>query len=134
MSKIDINMLEIQSDFENNQFSGLFHPSVRNGEIKGAKHALAEFAGKLDKKDIRPMVFDKISAQWVLIDTGAARSVFPCNDPGAQPDITNPLEAVNGSTITTYGTKQVKLVLNRSTFNHPVILAAIKNPSSGGTS
>ena len=89
-----MNVDEIHTDFVSNEFAGLFHPNVRAGEIEGAREAFMEVAASTRQKgDYRPMAFDKISAQWVLIDTGAAKSVFP-NTGDAPP---RPDEAVAGS-------------------------------------
>ena len=83
---------------------------------------------------MHPMAYDKHSAQLVRIDTGAALSVFPKQNERANPDTAQPLEAVNGSVIKTFGSELVKLHLGNKVFTHNVVLAALWSLSWDGTS
>ena len=79
--------------------------------------------------DIRPKVYDQKSCQWILLDTGAATSVFPQNQfPTAKQDEKRVLRAVNGSKIATYGTKQVQLIIDNKTYLHDCLLYTSPSP------
>ena len=72
-------------------------------------------------KDVRPTVFDKVSKQWVLVDTGAACSVFPkAYYPHAVKDPTHVLKAVNGEKIATYGKRRVEFNFGGRKYLHDV--------------
>ena len=63
------------------------------------------------KSDLRPKLFDHKTSKWLLLDTGAACSVYPKHYfPDALYDHTRALRAVNGTAIPTFGTQQGKQV------------------------
>ena len=83
-------------------------------------------------KDVRPTVFDKVSKQWVLVDTGAACSVFPkAYYPHAVKDPTHVLKAVNGEKIATYGKRRVEFNFGGRKYLHDVIIADVDGPVLG---
>ena len=85
------------------------------------------------KVDIRPKLFDKVSNSWLLIDTGAACSVFPHQwYPESQLDHSKALRAVNGTSIPTFGTKRVEIITKtKNAYLHDVILAKVDMPVLG---
>jgi len=79
-------------------------------------------------------VTDEISGRRFLIDTGAARSVFPTSSTDLDNlviDRSIKLIAANGSTISTYGTRQISLRFGGSTYSWCFILAAVNQPLIG---
>ena len=64
--------------------------------------------------DTRPKVFDNLSKQWVLLDTGSCVSCIP----PTKEDLLNPhlkLRSVNGGVIDTFGKKTMHLRMGRKT-------------------
>ena len=109
---------KIYSDFSSNEFGdslvkqlvwGTYHIKPVSQEIfeinvrKAAKSVVAD-----QKSDFRPRIKDLNTGMYYLIDTGACVSVFPKSQcPGAKLDQSKGLQAVNNTTIATYGTKIV---------------------------
>ena len=82
--------------------------------------------------DIRPRVQDKISNEWILIDSGAMVSVYPRKRyPTAKLDMNTSIQAINKSKIQTYGTTLITIRMGRKTYNHTVILADVDQPVLG---
>ena len=71
--------------------------------VKATVAEITEHQVKLDRDDLRPFVKDQGSAQWCLIDTGAAATIIPRdrNDPNQNVDSKVRLKAVNGTTVQT---------------------------------
>ena len=85
-----------------------------------------------NKSDRRPHLFDKKSGKWVLLDSGAMCSLWPKSDfPEAKVDPTRILQAVNGTTLPTYGTKKVTLTTQGRTFEHSFVISETKVPLVG---
>ena len=85
-----------------------------------------------DKYDFRPRVKDLISNSYFLIDTGASLSIYPkrlC--PDAKLDEGKGLQAVNGTTMPTYGSKSVSIRLNKKTFTHNMVISHIPSAILG---
>ena len=82
--------------------------------------------------DTRPHIKDYISGQWVLLDTGAARSVWPRNDfPAAKADSKPSLRAANGTPIDTFGKRVVHLRLGAIRATATVTVVNVRRPILG---
>ena len=82
--------------------------------------------------DVRPRLYDLHSKSWLLLDTGAACSVYPKSlFPTAQLDTKKALKAVNGTTINTYGNETVTIRTNHRSFQHKVVVADVESPLLG---
>ena len=93
---------------------------------------VAATAGYLAGGDIRPRIFDQTTGTWLLLDSGAAVSVFPktkCKKPPPE-DQSRHLQAVNGSRIRTFGNRTVDFNFGRK-YPHNVIIADIKEAILG---
>ena len=89
--------------------------------------------GFFSRPTSRLFVYDKKNNLNFLIDTGACISVIPANKfPNFKSECDILLEAANGSTIKTYGSKIFTVDLGlKNTFNFPFILADIPTPIIG---
>ena len=82
--------------------------------------------------DCRPRVFDYNTRTWLLLDSGAAVSCYPHSAfPHLQPDPNKVLQAVNGATVPTYGTKTIKINLGGRTYAHSFVIAQISEAICG---
>ena len=82
--------------------------------------------------DLRPYVKDKLTNTWLLVDSGAAVSVWPsskCDNPIMDPNVK--LHAVNNSKIDTFGSKTVKLQLGNASYSQKVTVARVKHEILG---
>ena len=84
--------------------------AIRNDQIQGF--------------DIRPKVFDSISKQWVLLDSGSCVSCHPAG-PDDVVDPSFKLKSVNGGVIDTYGTKLMTLRIGRKAYSIHAVIAAV---------
>ena len=93
---------------------------------------MAETNEALDRGiDIRPKLYDKISKEHILLDSGAQVSVWP-KAYFKHPEIDNlELKSVNKSKISTYGTAQKSVQINRKTYHKKVIIADVEKPILG---
>ena len=83
-------------------------------------------ATEKDSQDFRPRIKDLNTNTYFLIDTGACLSVFPKSAcPNAKLDENRGLQAVNGTTMPTYGTKIVNIRLDRKSFQQEMVIADI---------
>ena len=80
--------------------------------------------------DMRPHVFDKMTKNYLLLDTGAQCSAYP-PDPGDKPDPKLTLKAVNGSKMKCYGFKEVDVQINRKKYRIKVVKTDVKTPILG---
>ena len=80
--------------------------------------------------DVRPHIFDKKSKQFLLLDSGAQISACP-PDPGDTPDPTMTLRAANGSKMKCFGTKELRVQINRKTYDIQAIKTEVKSPILG---
>ena len=87
-------------------------------------------SGVFPKSDIRPKVFDNITKQWVLLDSGSCVSCVPAS-PSDSIDPSFKLRSVNGGQIDTYGTKRMSLRLGRKEYHINAVIAAIPTPIFG---
>ena len=83
--------------------------------------------------DIRPHLRDLKSGRWILLDSGATASVFPrAASAKSAPDAVPALKAANGTPITTYGKRTLKIQVGK---NHHLavncFLADVKTPILG---
>ena len=86
--------------------------------VKGAFRQIAAAEVVQSKADLRPRVFVRNWQQWVLLDTGAACTIVPKTFfPDAEFDPSRSLQAVNGETIKTFGTRDVQIKLGK-TYTH----------------
>ena len=84
-----------------------------------------------DKSDMRPHVRDRRSDLWIMLDSGAAISIWPGR---SYPDLPRPqtsLVAVNGTRIDTYGTRDISLDLEGKQYTHRFIIAEVQSPILG---
>ena len=82
--------------------------------------------------DTRPHIKDHISGRWILLDSGAARAVWPHSAfPGAKQDINPRLRAANGSLINTFGTRKVHLKFGSLKLAALVTVADVKRQILG---
>ena len=88
--------------------------SVKEGEI-AAIDAIRHKPGSYGL-DIRPKVFDNISKQWTLLDSGSCVSCIPKTD-SDKIDPNFRLRSVNGSTISTFGSETISIRINRKTYD-----------------
>ena len=72
--------------------------------------------------DIRPRVFDSISKEYILVDTGSMCSVTkPSSSDALRHDLL--LEAVDGSNLPCYGLKDLSLRLNRKEYHIKTVIS-----------
>ena len=84
------------------------------------------------KEDIRPKLYDPSSRRWMLVDTGAAVSVWPRADyPQSNFDPSLALEAVNKTRIPTFGKMDRQVKMGRKAFKQEFILANVSMPVLG---
>ena len=83
-------------------------------------------------EDQRPHLWDPLAKYAQLVDTGAVICVWPKAD---YPDaVCNPhmlLEAVNGSRLSTFGTRTRTVKIGRKAYKQEFVLADIKSPILG---
>ena len=73
-------------------------------------------AASNDKLDIRPRIYDKITKQYLLLDTGSMCSVSrPRETDVLRPDLL--LESADGSRLQCFGTKPLSLRLGRKEYH-----------------
>ena len=84
--------------------------------------------------DRRPRIYDTSAAAWALLDSGAAVTVFPrakCKKPPPS-DNHRHLQAINGTTIKTYGTRDISFDFGQGRrYRHQAIIADINEPIIG---
>ena len=80
--------------------------------------------------DMRPHLYDKISGQYLLLDSGAQISACP-PDPGDSEDPSMTLRAANGSKMKCYGTKRLSVRINRKEYSIQAIKTDVKTPILG---
>ena len=99
--------------------------------VTAAAQQIAE-TEEIESQDVRPRVKDLNSGQFLLVDTGAQISVWPKSlCPEAKLDESKGLQAVNGSKMPTYGTKTVKIRLNKRVFQHEFVISNVQKPILG---
>ena len=84
--------------------------NVKEGEVS-AIEAIGHKSGSYGL-DIRPKIFDGISKSWTLLDSGSCVSCIPKE----ANDVIDPklkLRSVNGSAISTYGSKNIAIRIGR---------------------
>ena len=97
---------------------------------------LAHLAGttwqNIISNDIRPRVENKMTKEWLLIDSGAMLTVYPRSRyPGAQMDQHQSIRAINKTKINTYGTTVIQIRIGRKTYNHVATIADVDQPVLG---
>ena len=137
----------IYCNFVDNEFSEFLHVKLEKKDIKDKARKQAKLKRDFTRTieaiaaqhvvpsepvDVRPKFFDDISAKWVLLDTGASKSLWPHSSfPNATLDKNRTLRAVNNSTIPTYGSKAIKVQSGSFVFTHTFTLAPIVEPIVG---
>ena len=93
---------------------------------------MAEIDDKLDTSvDIRPRIFDRISKEHILLDSGAQVSVWP-KTYFKSPEIDSlELKAVNKSKLSTYGSVTKSVQIEWKTYRKKVIIADVEKPILG---
>ena len=93
---------------------------------------LANIASTVASTDMRPRIKDRNSGARILIDTGAAISVWPKDKCGSSTlDATSALRAVNGTTISTFGVQTMPIRFNTKIYNHNFVIADVSIPIIG---
>ena len=107
-------------------------PEAQSAWENMVKVSVAEVLERDAKADVRPFVKDQGSAQWCLVDTGAAATIIPRKpEDELLADSALVLKAVNGTTVQTYGRKQMTFVLNGAQFKFHAIVADLPYPIIG---
>ena len=102
-----------------------YHVGDRISAIDAINHRSGEFG-----VDTRPKIYDNVTKQWVLLDSGSCVSC----QPAGPNDIIDPsfkLRSVNGGQIDTFGTKTMTLRMGRKTYEIEAIVAAVPAPIFG---
>ena len=84
-----------------------YKPVAQNEWEQMVKTTVAELAATETthmSNDVRPYIRDKVSRQWLLVDSGAAVTCWPKKFlPDVPLDPKTKLQAVNGAKVNTYG-------------------------------
>ena len=111
-----------------------FKPSCQTLFERQVQQAAIEIAASDHYTDVRPRMQDKFSGKFILIDSGAAVSCWPARQfPDAQVDPSRNLQAVNGATLPTFGTKSITFKVGNHIFTHDFILSTVRHPWRDGT-
>ena len=81
-------------------------------------------------RDRRPHLVDSKTGVSMLLDTGAAVSVFPRSNSDIR-DQSSHLQAINGTKIDTFGTKIIPVTINNKTFSQKFIVGQVQSPVLG---
>ena len=84
-----------------------------------------------DRTDMRPHVKDRRSKLWIMLDSGAAISIWPRSQYPQLPPSHSSLVAVNGSRISTFGTKDIHLDIEGQRYTHRFVIAEVQVPILG---
>ena len=106
----------VQPDSQNLNLSGpkLSQNSDKPPDIITYTEAISATAS--GSVDIRPRVFDNISKEYILVDTGSMCSVTrPASSDALRHDLL--LESVDGSNLPCYGTRDLSVRLNRKEYH-----------------
>ena len=110
---------------------------IWNEQVKSACHEIQDYfptiamelaAAKFEEHDYRPVL--SVDGQEVLLDTGAMVSVWP-KEHDSSPDPNFSLEAVNKTSIRTYGRKKVMIHIGEKPYSKEVILSDVSRPILG---
>ena len=99
-----------------------FLPIWEPGQEVSALEAVSWVQGS--KLDCRPKVFDGNSKSWKLCDSGSMVTVVKKTD-NDKIDKSKYLQAVNGSAIKCYGSKEIEVRLGRKTYTVKAIIADV---------
>ena len=106
-------------------------------EVTASRYQIGEEISSLEAvndpdldTDFRPRVYDNITKQWTLLDSGACISCTP-KDPGDKIDPTFRLRAVNGHSIPTFGTKKIEIRIGRKQYSIEAIKTDINQQIIG---
>ena len=93
--------------------------------VRATVAELTEHEENLAKLDVRPFVKDQGSGQWCLIDTGSAATIVPRRSCDLDRKVDNnlTLKAVNGTTVQTYGRREMKFMFNGAEFKYSAIVS-----------
>ena len=112
-----------------------YKPQAQRHWDQLVRHAVAEVKSDgVPKSDMRPRFIDATSGVSILLDTGAQISLWPKHKfKDAIYDPSKKLQAVNGTRISTYGTRLVKIrhPKTKHCYVHPVILADLSEAILG---
>ena len=140
MNNNDENV-KIYSNFIDNEFENLSLKQAHRGEThykfqeqeqwsKAVANAVASIvdegviASAQGSLDNRPKLLDKRSGRYILVDSGASRSIWPVSDfKERPPDLFKALKAVNNSQIQTFGVEKIQVQVSKDfSFTHEFIL------------
>ena len=76
-------------------------------------------------------MIDELSGRSFLVDTGADLSVFPASSEDKKAPASSSLVAANGSNISSFGTRIIKLQFHSVKVQHPFRLANVSRPILG---
>ena len=98
-------------------------------EILPSIEAIGWHDGK-QAKDVRPFFLDKISNNWMLLDSGSMCSVtIPTAADKIRPELT--LRAANNTSIPCYGYKHISVQIGRKQYKVWAAIADVKRPILG---
>ena len=133
---------QIYTNFDNNEFAEILHKRANVWGSHGSKpRSQTRWEIQLSKTiaaiadtpllpevemDIRPKLYCTRAKRWILIDSGASKSLWPNSDyPDAKIDPSTSLKAVNNSIIPTYGVKNIIVKSGNYQFTHSFTLAPV---------
>ena len=74
--------------------------------------------------DLRPFLKDAVTGKEYLFDTGSQVTAIP-PQAGDVPDPSIQLDAVNGTSLRTYGTKEIQIKVGRHTYSYVALKADV---------
>ena len=80
--------------------------------------------------DLRPFLKDAVTGREYLFDTGSQVTAIP-PQAGDVPDPSVQLDAVNGTSLRTYGTKEIQIKVGRHTYSYVALKADVSRPILG---
>ena len=106
-----------------------YEKDLPEGTVLRATDAVDWVAGQRNC-DIRPRLIDKSSGTNRLVDSGSQITVTK-KGPNDKLDPTYKLVAVNGSTIPTYGVKEIKVKIGRKSYTIPAMICDVQQDILG---
>ena len=125
------SMVIKQQSFEN-QVRAAVETIVQESMVEKYPYFKLVEAIAVMENDIRPRVLEEINGNWILVDSGSAVTAWPKTEyPEAILDQTCSLQAVNKSSIKTYGTTVRHIQIGGKSYQKEVIIADIPKPIIG---
>ena len=119
-------------------FNGTTDPQIHTEWENELSKVIAELAEppveiSQPSSDLRPHMYNQLAGQLILLDTGAATSIWPASakDKALGQPSSAPLQTVNGSAIQTFGSKMKQISINGTQYVHSFVLANVDKPITG---